>query len=295
MLDAVCNAAREVTERSAGHRVFVAIGDSFTEGVGDDAPHLPHGVRGWADRVAQELQARDDSWRYANFAIRGKRLEHVICEQLEPALRLRPEIVSIYAGGNDLLALRADLPALIRRYDALVQRVRESGAQALLFTGYPVPLSPLLEPLKLRNAAYNAGVRSIAHRYGAMLVDYWCFEQFQDLRMWADDRLHMSTRGHIYLAAKVLEIIGIPHRLESAPLGQPPKYTRWQQARSRWDWSRRHFAPWLGRRLRGVSSGDGLGPRYPAPIQVPVQRVNGSALPGPKGQAAATPSPIVHA
>ncbi len=37
---------------------YVALGDSFTEGVGDPDPARPNGLRGWADLVAEEL-ARD--------------------------------------------------------------------------------------------------------------------------------------------------------------------------------------------------------------------------------------------
>jgi lysophospholipase L1-like esterase len=37
---------------------YVALGDSFTEGVGDPDPRHPNGLRGWADRVAEQLAAR---------------------------------------------------------------------------------------------------------------------------------------------------------------------------------------------------------------------------------------------
>ena len=48
---------------------YVAIGDSFTEGVGDE---LPDGrVRGWADQVALGLAlASPEPVTYANLAIR---------------------------------------------------------------------------------------------------------------------------------------------------------------------------------------------------------------------------------
>ncbi|MGI8523346.1 MAG: GDSL-type esterase/lipase family protein [Nocardioides sp.] len=43
----------------AFHR-YVALGDSFTEGVGDPDPPRPNGLRGWADRVAEALAATYD-------------------------------------------------------------------------------------------------------------------------------------------------------------------------------------------------------------------------------------------
>ena len=55
-----------------GIGAFVAIGDSFTEGLHDPDPG--GGFRGWADRVAGALSARQPGFRYANLAIRGKRL-----------------------------------------------------------------------------------------------------------------------------------------------------------------------------------------------------------------------------
>ena len=57
-------------------RRFVALGDSFTEGLMDEVgPDGRH--RGWADRVAEALAARAsaegaDGIEYANLAVRGR-------------------------------------------------------------------------------------------------------------------------------------------------------------------------------------------------------------------------------
>lgn len=50
---------------------YVAQGDSFPEGVGDPEPRSPGGLRGWADRVAEELGIGQRDFAYANLAIRG--------------------------------------------------------------------------------------------------------------------------------------------------------------------------------------------------------------------------------
>lgn len=255
---------------SLGERepVFVAMGDSFTEGVGDYAPHLPHGVRGWADRVAEQLAIADPRWRYANLAIRGRRLELVLAEQLAPALAMKPTLVSLYAGGNDLLGVRPHMRKLMNDLESAVVTIRATGAQVLLFTSYNVPLSPVLEPLTVRSAYYNRRLRAMAEKHGALLVDYWCFEKFQDGRMWSQDRLHMSTRGHIYMAKKVMEVLRQPHSVDPAPLGLPPARTRAQLASADLRWARQYFGPWLGRRLRGTSSGEGMSPRWPEPTRL---------------------------
>ena len=86
-----------------GIDAFVAIGDSFTEGLHDPDPG--GGFRGWADRVARALSAQRPGFRYANLAVRGKRLGEVIAEQLPRAVEMAPDLVaSLAAGGNDILS-----------------------------------------------------------------------------------------------------------------------------------------------------------------------------------------------
>ncbi|MFJ3957202.1 SGNH/GDSL hydrolase family protein [Arthrobacter sp. NPDC090010] len=264
---------------------FVALGDSFTEGVGDVAPSFPHGCRGWADRVAQRLSGLNPETRYANLAVRGRRLDRIVEEQLSQALDMQPTLVSLYAGGNDLLMARLDLDDLLRRLEQAVLTLRRSGAQVLLFTGYNVPLSPLLEPFKLRNAVYNTRVRRIARELDCVLVDYWCFERFQDRTLWAPDRLHMSVAGHEYMADKVLELLG----LGTGPAGEPgtssdsPEWSLRERIADDVAWLRRDFSPWLSRKIRGVSSGDALAARWPRLSRV--DAVTGLPL--------VTPEPVV--
>ncbi|MFJ5958728.1 hypothetical protein ACIQC5_22550 [Paenarthrobacter sp. NPDC092416] len=163
-----------------------------------------------------------------------------------------------------------------------VQRLAKSGATVLLFTGYNVPLSPVLEPLKLRTAIYNRHIRRIAAKYQTLLVDYWCFEKFQDPRMWSPDRLHMSTPGHRYMAKKVLEVLGAPHSLTAPVLAQPRPRTAAESIADDVAWLRRDVGPWLARRVRGVSSGDRLGARWPGLMPVVLPERLGTAYARPQ-------------
>ena len=252
-----------------GRRLFVALGDSFTEGVGDYNPRLPNGVRGWADRVAEQLARADPGWEYANLAIRSKRLRHVIAEQLEPALAMKPTLVTLYAGGNDILDVGTDLRALMQEYEFLVARLAASGATVVLFTGFDVRVSALLEPFRRRNAAYNQRVREVAARYEAVLVDYWCFDAFYDPRLWDSDRLHMSKAGHKYLAGQVLDQLGVAHRFKPKDWEPPAKLGLRARGRRQRQWVRDWVLPLVARKLRGVTLGDELTPRWPAPVRVP--------------------------
>jgi lysophospholipase L1-like esterase len=249
--------------------VFVALGDSFTEGVGDRDERLPNGVRGWADRVAEKLAKAQPGWRYANLAIRSKRLRHVIGEQLEPALRMQPTLVTLYAGGNDILDLKTDVAVLMDDYEKLVVQLTDTGATLVLFTGFDVKVSALLEPLKKRNNFYNQQVRAIAAKYEAVLVDYWCLDAFHDRRMWDSDRLHMSKAGHKYLTGQVLDQLGVPHKIRLKDWEPPAKLSlrEWELHQRRWIHD--CVLPLFGRKLRGVTLGDQLTPRWPEPVKVP--------------------------
>src|SRR5689334_20371262 len=107
---------------------FVAIGDSFTEGLGDQAPG--GGLRGWADMTAAALAAQRPGFRYANLAIRGKLLGQVAAEQVPRAVEMAPDLVSLAAGGNDILrgddvdTLAADFEPAVAKLQAAGSRVR---------------------------------------------------------------------------------------------------------------------------------------------------------------------------
>ena len=83
---------------------YVALGDSFTEGVGDPHRTSPNGLRGWADHVAVALAQSNPELRYANLAVRGRRMDEILDEQVQTAVMLEPDLVTIYAGMNNLLS-----------------------------------------------------------------------------------------------------------------------------------------------------------------------------------------------
>lgn len=249
-------------------RLFIAVGDSFTEGVGDWEPRLPNGVRGWADRVAKQLSKADPSWRYANLAIRSRRLDRIINEQIDAAIALKPDVISFYAGGNDILELRQDMDRFLDRYEAAVDRLASSGAQILLFTGFDIPVHPALVPFKHRNWKFNDRVRQLARKHPdtVTLVDYWAWDIYHDQRMWDIDKLHMNRAGHRYMAIRILEILGSQHQLEFQPLEDIRRLSPVQLLQRDIEWIRQWVLPMFGRRLRGITLGDSLEPRWETPI-----------------------------
>ncbi len=249
---------------------FVALGDSFTEGVGD---YYQDGVscRGWADRLARLIAARqaaanEPALRYANLAIRGKLLGQVIEEQLPAALELRPGLVSVAAGGNDLLRPRADPDELAAQFEQLVAGLRGAGCQVLMFTGFDPGGFPLIRLIRGKAAAYNAQLRLIAERRECLLADLWAMRVLADRAMWCQDRLHLAAEGHRRVALRAAEVLGVPvdedwRAPQPAAAAATPQWlsARRQDAR----WVATYASPWLYRRLRGISSGDGMTAKRP--------------------------------
>ena len=245
------------------YTTYVALGDSFTEGVGDADPLRPNGVRGWADRVAESLGEQDPEFRYANLAIRGRKMAAVLEQQIEPALAMRPDLVSVYAGGNDILRPVVDVDAIVASYAEALGRIRDAGAHLVIFTGFDLGWAPIFGRLRGRVAIYNEFVREAAEGLDATLVDFWRMREYRDPRLWDIDRIHMSTLGHQRMAVAVLDALGVEHRQLPDPLPDLTAMTPRERREADLAWAKAHAAPWVQRRLTGRSSGDGLSPRYP--------------------------------
>ena len=186
---------------------FVAIGDSFTEGLND--PYPGGGFGGWADRVAGALSAQRPGFRYANLAIRGKRLSEVVAEQVPRAVELAPDLVSLAAGGNDILS-GVDVDALASEFEPAVAKLQAAGCRMLIFTGFDPRMFPVIRLLRGRIAAYNMHLRGIADDYGCNLVDLWSMRALKDPLAWSPDRLHLTTEGHRLVALRTCGVLGVP-------------------------------------------------------------------------------------
>lgn len=247
---------------------YVALGDSFTEGIGDPHPACPSGLRGWADRVAEMLGQHNPHMRYANLAVRGRTMDEILTEQIQTAVMLEPDIVTVYAGMNDLLLVRNNIDAMMARYADALKTLQQTGAVVLTFTAADLGTVPLFRRLRGRAAIYNELLRTVVDDLGVQLVDFWRFNEFRDPRLWAGDRVHLSPLGHERMAAKVLDTLTVPHSLTSRSAAllttSPPVHSWWQNLR----WATAFAAPWVARRLRRVTPGAGIEPKLPGLVEV---------------------------
>lgn len=241
---------------------FVAIGDSFTEGVGDE---LPDGrVRGWADIAAQGwADAAGHPVEYANFAIRGKLAWPIIEEQLEPALALKPTHLSFNGGGNDMLRPRTDMEHIADAFSRVLRRCDEQGVRMILLSGAnPAGQLPMGSLIQRRGDELSAAVlRRVSGRDDVVRALNWPDRELSTGAYWSEDRLHMNSNGHHRVAARVLDALGYEPPAEwwapSAASTGPSGLAYYRQ----------HVGPWMKRRITRTSSGDGRAAKYPTWVE----------------------------
>jgi lysophospholipase L1-like esterase len=249
-------------------RSFVAVGDSFTEGLDDPQPDGP-GYRGWADLVAARLAELADGlspeFRYANLAVRGRLFNGIVDEQVPVAAEMRPDLVSFAGGGNDVLRRGFNPTAMLARFDEVVATFRATGADVIIFRFADVTSRlPGRRWILPRVEILNRAVGEVAEAHGARLVDLWHDVEFGNPRLWSEDRLHLSSAGHLRVAARVLAALDVTPEPDWLAAPAPPERGTWIAARARdAAWARRHLAPWVKRRLTGRSSGDSVAAKRP--------------------------------
>jgi lysophospholipase L1-like esterase len=186
-------------------RTYVALGDSFTAGINDDGPR-------WADEVARAL---GPDTRYENLAWVGATSEDVERDQVERALELQPDVVTLVCGANDvLLCTRPDPSEYGRRLSRMFSRLRREAPKAEILTATYPDISQFLD-LRPRSRArvengmrlFNEECRTVARRHDVALLDGFDHPAATDRDTYADDGFHPSEEGHRRAAREFLRAL----------------------------------------------------------------------------------------
>jgi lysophospholipase L1-like esterase len=255
-----------------GYSRYVAIGDSQTEGLWDGNDAV--GFQGFADRLAALIDSLHPGLQYANLAIRGKLVADVLTEQVPPALAMRPDLITVCVGMNDVIQPGRSFARALINLEYVYAALAASGA-TVVTTTFPnvAQFLPLGRLVSGRLARINDAIRAAADKYDFRLVDLYSAASMRDLDTWDVDRVHASTKGHMLFAAAAAEALNLPGsshdwaQANGSPTRLPFKSRTYGQLR----WTQEKFMPWVWRRLRGKSSADGRVPKRPTlePLTTP--------------------------
>lgn len=249
---------------------LITCGDSFTEGMSDEVINGQY--RGWADRLADAMAVQTPNFTYANLAIRGKLVHQVVADQVPLALEFvtgSDTLFTFHAGANDVLRPKYRPELVLPLYSETVRKIAASGATVLLFTVLERTdrTGKTADLWESRFKDFNANVRSVAQEVGAFVAEANEGNLLRDRRFLADDRLHLNSIGHDRVAQSLLEKIGLPFSptwREPLPPASPQNF--WKRSSSNLKWLVTFLIPWLWRRLRGKSSGDGRSAKHSIPV-----------------------------
>ncbi|MEU8888699.1 SGNH/GDSL hydrolase family protein [Streptomyces sp. NPDC048442] len=248
-------------EMNATYTSFVAVGDSFTEGMSDALPDGSY--RGWADLLAARLAARTPGFRYANLAVRGKLIGQIADEQAPLAAAMKADVVTLVGGLNDALRPKVDMGRVRAKLTEAVEQLAPSCKQLVLMRS-PGRNGPVMERFRPRMEELFTVVDDLAAKHGAVVVDLYGAAVLGDRRMWDVDRLHLTAEGHRRVAEAVWQALGQEAEddwLSPLPATAPPGWSARRVSDARF--AREHLVPWIGRRITGRSSGDGRPAKRP--------------------------------
>jgi lysophospholipase L1-like esterase len=181
---------------------YAALGDSFTAG-----RESVIGQR-WADRLASGLRQVNPDLVYENLAVDGADSAEVL-EQVPAATALRPDLVTVICGANDvLLTVRPDVEGYEERFARILEALREALPEAAIVTG-TAPESWHFMDLRPRTRkriadateALNEATRRIAAAHDQVLcLPVAGHPALEDPANYAADGLHASQRGHELIA-----------------------------------------------------------------------------------------------
>lgn len=255
---------------TAVYRRYVALGDSLTEGIGDNRFEKDRLFAGWADRFAvllnEDALASGEDFLYANLAVRSRNSAEILSDQVREALLLEPDLVTIMAGANDLWRPR-------KSWD-LVRAQFTEAVQVLKAAGVTVVIANCINPVhhwSFRGGALRAKeltrlIEDVAREQNVLVLDIYRSPTLRRLRVWSEDCVHFGARGHAHVANKAAKLLALPHRIETPVL--QPRLKDGMTVLEHAKWIATHVTPFVSRRLRGIAAGDGVNPKRPVMSRV---------------------------
>lgn len=188
--------------------IYVAMGASDAAGIGAFPP-----TQGYVYRIRDKLGAYADKVILYNLGISGKRIAYIEETELPEAIACKPDVISIWAGPNDLTHGND-----VREFEISLQNVfrqlREKTSAIVVMANIPdmtaLPrflVDPDADVTVTRIRLYNEAIARQCAAYRIPMIDLYAGGYATDWEYVSIDGFHPSNQGHAKLANLYFEII----------------------------------------------------------------------------------------
>lgn len=177
---------------------FVVLGDSTSAGQGGS---YESGIA----RSSAEFLARSNKVTFYNFSVSGARINDVLNKQWPKAEDLKPDVVLLSAGANDVTG-RTSLKKVSADFDNLIGKIIKANCDSkIVLTGSPDmgSIPRIVQPLRAFAGAQtkrlNKAVDTVAEKYDisrAPIAEVTGPVFRQDRTLFAIDKFHPNDRGY---------------------------------------------------------------------------------------------------
>lgn len=234
--------------------------------MGDRFFHSHRVGSGWTDRLAHLLATdaatRGELFEYANIAIRGCKLEVIMEDQIEHALALRPDLVTILAGSNNFFSNTQTVTDLEQVFRTGLRRLKIAGIHVLVANTINPCHLRFFSPLRTNAERMSRMIERVAREMGFPVIDVYGMSELEHLEFWYRDMVHFSEIGHTQIANAAATLLGTTARY--SPREYEPSYASDRPLGETVAWFLRDVVPFIDRRIRRTSSGVGIAPKLPA-------------------------------
>lgn len=141
--------------------------------------------------------------------------QDVVDNQLEPALEMGPDLVSVICGANDvLLTSRPDEEAFRRALESTLAALAALRPEPLIVTATYPSVAP--DALRERTAqrvtegldAFNRAISELSAAHGTLCLDLAAHSEVDVEANFDQDGFHPSARGHRLAAEAFVQAVG---------------------------------------------------------------------------------------
>ena len=189
--------------------VYVAIGDSTVEGMG-----ASHPKKAFAPYVFSVLKKELPHVSFYNFGKAGVGVEGVLQDQIEKTIELKPDLVVISVGFNDIKN-KVSSGEFEKQFGELLKTISEKTDAFIIVN--TIPDISMVKSLSLFRKLYgdllikqfNKAIKKQVEKHQAHLVDTYAHSKSLKgyTEIVADDGLHPSDIGHVIWGNAILETI----------------------------------------------------------------------------------------